>query len=242
MTPTETTSDTAARTNRRPASHPKEDPAKLAGEETQAISLEEETAAGHAGASAAGQPAATTPSTPQSPILSGAGEGAAQPLASALAGTRDDPRLPPPSSGKGSSHNSVFGASPGESDGTGCPMGSFDSRLSGSCSGLLGAQRVLASAVSGTIGGVPPSTPPGGGSDNHSPSTVSAPPASPSSSQPPAGAAGGAAAGGSGMALSGFLSLAGLLLLGAPRAMRRLRLSFRLWRASCVALIPERPG
>jgi hypothetical protein len=48
--------------------------------------------------------------------------------------------------------------------------------------------------------------------------------------------------GGSGMGLSTFLTLAGLLLLGAPRAMRRLRLSCEPWLTACFVLIPERPG
>jgi hypothetical protein len=59
---------------------------------------------------------------------------------------------------------------------------------------------------------------------------------------PPGGASGGTAAGGSGIALSAFLTLAGLLLMAAPRALRRLRLSSRPWRTAFFVLIPERPG
>ncbi len=58
----------------------------------------------------------------------------------------------------------------------------------------------------------------------------------------PSGVSGGAAAGGSGVAFSGFVTLAGLLLLAAPRALRRLRLSFRPWLTAFFVLIPERPG
>jgi hypothetical protein len=58
----------------------------------------------------------------------------------------------------------------------------------------------------------------------------------------PSGAFGGAAAGGSGIALSGFFTLAGLLLMSAPLAMRRLRLSCRPWLTAFFVLIPERPG
>jgi outer membrane biosynthesis protein TonB len=61
---------------------------------------------------------------------------------------------------------------------------------------------------------------------------------------PPGGAGGGVAAGGTGGAvgLSGFLTLAGLLLLAAPRALRRLRLSCRPYLTAFFVLIPERPG
>jgi hypothetical protein len=58
----------------------------------------------------------------------------------------------------------------------------------------------------------------------------------------PSGAVGGSAAGGSGIALSGFFTLAGLLLLAAPLALRRLRLSCRPWLTAFFVLIPERPG
>ena len=52
---------------------------------------------------------------------------------------------------------------------------------------------------------------------------------------------GGSAPGASGLALSAYLT-PGDLLLGGPRAMRRLRLSCEQWRAACFVLIPERPG
>jgi hypothetical protein len=58
----------------------------------------------------------------------------------------------------------------------------------------------------------------------------------------PGGAFGGSATGGSGMAISGFFSLAGLLRRAAPRAMRRLRLSCQPWLTAFFVLIPERPG
>ncbi len=80
----------------------------------------------------------------------------------------------------------------------------------------------------------------GGG---HGGSGAGSPPVGPAPSPPsaPSGASG-SAAGSSGLGLSGFLTLAGLLLLGAPRAMRRLRLSCQPWRTACFVLIPERPG
>jgi hypothetical protein len=58
----------------------------------------------------------------------------------------------------------------------------------------------------------------------------------------PSGTFGGAAGGGSGTALSGVPTFAGHLLLGAPLAMRRLRLSFQPWLTAFFVLIPERPG
>jgi hypothetical protein len=58
----------------------------------------------------------------------------------------------------------------------------------------------------------------------------------------PSGSFGGSAAGGSGIALSGFFTLAGLLLLAGPLAMRRLRLSCQPWLTAFFVLIPERPG
>jgi hypothetical protein len=67
-------------------------------------------------------------------------------------------------------------------------------------------------------------------------------PISPQPGPAPGGAFGGAAGGGSGIALSGFPTFAGHLLMGAPLAMRRLRLSFQPWLTAFFVLIPERPG
>jgi nicotinate-nucleotide--dimethylbenzimidazole phosphoribosyltransferase len=102
--------------------------------------------------------------------------------------------------------------------------------MSASHSGLATAVTSLAAAT----GGLPPD----GG---HGGSAVGNPPVGPTPGPAPGGASG-SAAGASGLALSGFLTLAGLLLLGAPRAMRMLRLSCQPWRTACFALIPERPG
>jgi hypothetical protein len=55
----------------------------------------------------------------------------------------------------------------------------------------------------------------------------------------PGGVAPGATA--SGFGLSIFV-LAGLLVLGAPPARRRLRLSSEPWRVAPFVLLPERPG
>jgi hypothetical protein len=58
----------------------------------------------------------------------------------------------------------------------------------------------------------------------------------------PGGSVGGSATGASGIALSGFFTHASLLLLAAPRSMRRLRLACQPWRTAFFVLIPERPG
>jgi hypothetical protein len=64
----------------------------------------------------------------------------------------------------------------------------------------------------------------------------------PTGGSAPSGAAGGSSGAGAGLGFSAFLTLAGLLLLAAPHAMRRLRLSCLPRRTSFFVLIPERPG
>jgi hypothetical protein len=79
--------------------------------------------------------------------------------------------------------------------------------------------------------------------DDHGDPTGGNPPIVPPPGPTPNGAFGGAAGGGSGVApLAGFPAFAGHLLLGAPLAMRRLRLSFQPWLTAFFVLIPERPG
>jgi hypothetical protein len=68
---------------------------------------------------------------------------------------------------------------------------------------------------------------------------TSAPGSAPGGSSGAATGAGGSA--GSGTGVSIFITLAGLLLLGAPRALRRLQRAFEPWLAGCFVLIPERP-
>jgi hypothetical protein len=98
----------------------------------------------------------------------------------------------------------------------------------------------LALGVTGiALSSTPGDGPPGGARGDSSSAT---PPSGPTPGSSPNGASGGAAAGGGGSAAAGLITLAGFLLLTAPRAMRRLRLACRPWRAACFALIPERPG
>jgi outer membrane biosynthesis protein TonB len=127
-----------------------------------------------------------------------------------------------------------------------CALSALDGRSTDSCTaGLLGTQRVL-SDTSTSFADAPLSLaavagpPAGGGHGGGTPGGST--PVSPGPGPAPGGAAGGSAAGTSGLALAGFLTLAGLLLLGAPRAMRRLRLSCEPWLTACFVLIPERPG
>ncbi len=126
-----------------------------------------------------------------------------------------------------------------------CDLSSVGEGAASRCSGLPGAQPLLAQSPMGlaaTVAYVAASagSPPSGG---HGGSGTGSPPVNPAPGPTPApSGVSGSAAGSSGVALSGFLTLAGLLLLGAPRAMRRLRLSCQPWRTACFVLIPERPG
>ena len=116
--------------------------------------------------------------------------------------------------------------------------------MTGCAAGGLGSERFLSASALGyataaaTLAAAPAGAPAGGG---HGGSAAGNPPVSPPPGPAPSGASG-SATGASGLALSGFLTLAGLLLLGAPRAMRRLRLSCQPWLTACFVLIPERPG
>jgi hypothetical protein len=123
-----------------------------------------------------------------------------------------------------------------------CELSSLDASA-GCTSEWLGAQRLLSQSPAGYAAAVAALAPPTGssGDGGHGGAAVGSPPVSPGPGPAPSGASG-SSAGASGLALSGFLTLAGLLLLGAPRAMRRLRLSCQPWRTACFVLIPERPG
>ena len=95
---------------------------------------------------------------------------------------------------------------------------------------------LVAETATTTGTGAPPDGGGYGGSTGGSRSV--APPPGPA----PSGAFGGSAAGGSGVALSGFFTLAGLLLPSDALTMRRLRLSCQPWLTAFFVLIPERPG
>jgi hypothetical protein len=128
-----------------------------------------------------------------------------------------------------------------------CGLSALGGRESQSCGGgWLGTRRLfsdapevgvdaLAATMVVATGAVPPSHGVHGGSAVGNAPVGPAPPSAP-------GGASGSAAGASGFGISSILTLAGLLLLAAPRAMRRLRLSCRPWLTACFVLIPERPG
>jgi hypothetical protein len=129
----------------------------------------------------------------------------------------------------------------------GCDLRGLDSGSPESCGGAiltLTATGLLTgpSVGEGAGGGLTPSI----GSPNNDGSTMDAGGRSgvPSPSPAPAGgsAGGSAGGGGSGGGLTGFITLLGLLLLAAPRALRRLRLRCEPWLTAFFVLIPERPG
>ncbi len=131
-----------------------------------------------------------------------------------------------------------------------CELSSLGGNMTDNCTaGWLGGPREASSAptsaavtaVSSLAAAATANSPSGGGHDGSGlggPPLTSAPGSAPGGSS---GAATGAGGGGSGAGVSTFLTLAGLLLLGAPRALRRLRLSFEPWLAGCFVLIAERP-
>ena len=124
-----------------------------------------------------------------------------------------------------------------------CGLPTLASPVAGVCAAAWGNPGERPSAPSGaspsgrtaTKGGPPPG---GGNGGSGGGGRSVAPPPAPA----PGGAFGGSGGGGSSGVPSGFLTLAGLLLLAAPRAMRRLRLSCRPSLTAFFVLIPERPG
>jgi hypothetical protein len=125
-----------------------------------------------------------------------------------------------------------------------CALSSLGESLGDICSASSRAGRLLSDPSFGLVTVADRSA--GGGAnapagESHSPLAVATPPVNPAPSPAPCGSSGAAAAG-SGVAPVGFFNLSGLLRMGAPRAMRRLRLSFRPRTTACFALIPERPG
>ena len=122
-----------------------------------------------------------------------------------------------------------------------CELSELAEPVTDNCTGWLGGQSFLSASPRdfATRAAAKTGAPAGGGSGGSGAGSRSViPPTGPA----PSGAFGGSATGGSGVALSGFLTLAGLLLLAAPCAMRRLRLSCQPWLTAFFVLIPERPG
>jgi hypothetical protein len=111
-----------------------------------------------------------------------------------------------------------------------CTAGWSNTQSFPTASAVLGAGASTTTGTGGSPGG-------GYGGSTGGGRTVIPPPG-----PAPTGSFGGSAAGASGIALSGFFTLAGLLLLAGPLAMRRLRLSCQPWLTAFFVLIPERPG
>jgi hypothetical protein len=137
-------------------------------------------------------------------------------------------------------------AEPGER--LSCELSALGGPLIGNCAaGWLATPGTEARASSSSALGGPSLAAAGSGGspggNAESPAVNNRPLAPASGGSAPGGAAGGVAAGGAGgLGLSAFLTIAGLLLLAAPHAMRRLRLSCLPWRTAFFVLIPERPG
>jgi hypothetical protein len=113
------------------------------------------------------------------------------------------------------------------SRGTGEPV------LPGSRSILpLGVGSTALASLVGLLAGLPS----GAGHNGSPPASI------PSSPGPGPGGVSESTVAACGFALSIFLTLAGLPMLAAPRAMRRLRLASEPWRLAPFVLIPERPG
>jgi hypothetical protein len=183
-----------------------------------------------AAASGAGLPLGT-PLDPVVPKTGSPADGTAEPLTAAAARAA--------SATIAARKSAAFGAGPLD-----CAKALQAGTGEGCSSWVVAPQRSESSVLPlGAPGGpLPPD--PNGGATGGGHSVVSALLGSSTPGPQPGGSSGGASAGGGGggLATSGFFSLAGLLLLAAPRAMRRLRLLCQPWRTACFALIPERPG
>ncbi len=129
-----------------------------------------------------------------------------------------------------------------------CELSALGGRMTDNCTaGWLGSQRLMSSSpvafavpavsLAAAVTAVAPAR-----GTHGSPAVGNSTPGSPAPGPAPGGSSGSATGGVAGFGISPLLTLAGLLLMGAPRAMRRLRLLCRPWRTACFVLIPERPG
>jgi hypothetical protein len=214
------------------------------GEDSEAATPAPATEAPQASAPAAADGAAAAAADGQAPEVPLGTSALGEPLAAPFTvGSATVPPSPSGGSGHAGAHAGVAAA----------PDQDFRCELSallrggmtdGCPGGLLGARGLLAPAALG-LGTTGPAGLAGAGRPadlDHEGSAYLHLPAGQAPGPAPAGVAGGSAAGASGFAFSAFVTLAGLLLLAAPRAMRRLRLSCQPWRTASFALIPERPG
>jgi hypothetical protein len=193
----------------------------------------------------------STPSPPPGTATSAEGE-----LASGIATALSNSAVPPappsePGEPPASSTQAAFGAlsrmavsqRPG---GLSCALSALEGPMTGNCAaGWLAAPSLLPTQPASLSTATSPWTATTAGAPaegGHGGSGAGSRPSNPAPGPAPGGASGGSAAGGSGLALSAFLTLAGLLMLSAPRALCRLRLACRPWLTAFFVLIPERPG
>jgi hypothetical protein len=122
----------------------------------------------------------------------------------------------------------------------------LDGPITNCATGWLRANSLLSPApislLSATVAWSATGTAAPSADDENNESAIGSRPSTPAPGPAPGGASGAAAVGGSGVGLSAFITLTGLLLLAAPRALRRLRLSCEPWLTAFFVLIPERPG
>jgi hypothetical protein len=192
-----------------------------------------------------------TPSAPPAPVISGEyAQEAPLALTVSLSGafTVGGPGAGRPSGANtgavsaGTRHGTIATRRLGE---LGCQLSAPAGGITHSCAaGLLGSSGSLTGAPIGlataaSLAAAATGDPPADG--GHGGSGMGNAPVAPAPGPAPSGASG-SMMGASGIALLTFLTLAGLLLLAAPRAMRRLRLSCQPWLTACFVLIPERPG
>jgi hypothetical protein len=192
-----------------------------------------------------------TPSAPPAPVISGEyAQEAPMALTVSLSGafTVGGPGAGRPSGANtgavaaGTRHGTIATRRLGE---LGCQLSALAGGITHSCAaGLLGSSGSLTGAPIGlataaSLAAAATGAPPADG--GHGGSGMGNAPVAPAPGPAPSGASG-SMMGASGIALLTFLTLAGLLLLAAPRAMRRLRLSCQPWLTACFVLIPERPG
>jgi hypothetical protein len=155
------------------------------------------------------------------------------------------PEEPPPPSGAAAVETRLSAAKAASS--FGCELAELGGLSGGDCGASWLATPTLISASGETLAtaatALAPTAAlaPTGGDDGGS-AVIGNRPSGPTPGPAPGGGSGASSAGGSGLAPSAFLTLAALLLLAAPHAMRRLRLSGLPWRTAFFVLIPERPG
>jgi hypothetical protein len=179
-------------------------------------------------------PALPAPSAPRQPIAlsvpgsAARGDGAGAPTAAAPQGAGHASSA---AQARAATANGVRGAigAPDRRGSTSSAVGAFSRAATWAVAVGAATSAYGLPASGGTALPAPRTTSPGGAYEQPSPTP------SPGGASPATGAV-------AGTSIPIFLTLAGLLLLAAPRVRRVLRLLGESWRLSPLALIPERPG